>query len=419
MKTLIGIDWSQAHHDVRIHNEGGACLARFQIAHSLAGFEQLVKQISRINPEPSHCLLAIETADNLLIDFLGSQPYRLYVLAPSFVNGNRGRQRTSGARNDDSDAALLADILRTDYHRLIPWQPDGPLVRQMRLLLSFVDDLTTSIVQYHNRLQANLRRYYPQALAAFAKVSSPLCLHFLIAYPTPAAATALAYPAFDAFCQQHRDTRPDYRPQRYARLQQPTPPADESLLAAFERQTPWLAQLLLNLVQQKQTAITQLQTLFHSHPDHPIFASLPGAGDLLAPKLLVMFGDHRSRLPSAAFIQALTGSCPVTVKSGKSHTVRFRRACNHAYRTTAQQFAIASTAQSPWAATYFDNARRRGLPPSHAYRCLANRWLNIIWTLWQRQQPYDEQYHWQQLHQQHSLATKPAPSKQSSGFVSS
>ena len=398
MKTLIGIDWSQQHHDVRIHNEKGACLARFQIAHTQAGFQELEKRVAAVNPEPSHCLMAIETAENLLVDFLWSRGYRLYVLAPSFVDGNRSRQRTSAARNDDSDAALLTEILRTDKHILIPWQPDGPAVRQMRYLLSFTDDLTASIVQYSNRLQAVLLRYFPQAVDAFSKVRVPLCLHFLQAYPTPERAAALTFKEFQAFCRQHGDKRRDYQTQRFARLQRAAPEVEADLLPAFESQTPWLAQQLLNLIQQKETAINRVQELFAAHPDHPIFESLPGAGALLGPKLLAMFGDRRQRLPTPMLIQALAGTCLVTVSSGQSRSVRFRRACNRSHRNTAQQFAKASVSQSPWAAAYFDNARDRGHSKSHAYRCLANRWLKIIWTIWQRRQPYDESYHLQQVH---------------------
>ena len=130
------------------------------------------------------------------------------------------------------------------------------------------------------------------------------------------------------------------------------------------------------------------------------FASLPGAGDLLAPKLLVMFGDHRHHLPSPTIIQALAGTCPVTIRSGQRRSVRFRRACNRSFRLTSQQFAKLSVRQSAWATAYFQNARSRGLSPNHAYRCLANRWLKIIWTLWQRHELYDEAYHLRQIHQQ-------------------
>ncbi len=396
MKTLIGIDWSQKHHDIRLHNEAGALLSRFRTAHSWEGFQKLEHEIAQVNAEPDNCLIGIETANNLLVDFLWARQYRLYILAPIVVKSSRGRQRVSAARDDDSDAALLADILRTDRQQLIPWQPDGQLVCQMRVLINFIDDLTASIVQYSNRLRASLQRYYPQVLNAFSPLKSKLCLQFLMAYPTPAAAAALSFAEFEAFCRQHGDTQAKYRRRRFGLLQQVVP-VDHRVVATYEMQVPWLAQMLLHLVQQKKQSIRHLQSLFIQHPDHGIFASLPGAGDLLAPKLLAMFGDHRHRLPSPTVIQALAGTCPVTIRSGQRRSIRFRRACNHAFRHSVQQFAEQSVRQSSWAAAYFHRACSRGLTRSHAYRCLANRWLKIIWTLWQRCETYDEAYHLRQI----------------------
>ena len=61
--------------------------------------------------------------------------------------------------------------------------------------------------------------------------------------------------------------------------------------------------------------------MFAVHPDQAIFDSLPGAGELLAPKLLVMFGDHRDRFPQPEAIRCLAGTCPVTDQSGKRRRV--------------------------------------------------------------------------------------------------
>jgi transposase len=339
MKTLMGIDWSEKHHDVRIHNERGACVAQFQIEHCLEGFTSLAEKIEGFNPDPGNCLVAIETKHNLIVDFLWSRGYRLYILAPSQVKSNRGRFSSSGARTDDSDAELLMEIIRTDRGRLIPWQPDGSLVRQMRVQLRFIDDLTASIVQYRNRLRSALLRYYPQPLDMFKPVIGQTSLAFLAAYPAPAAAQALTYADFCHFCREQGYNRAKRLPQLFAQLQQPTPEPDPVVVAAYENQLPFLAQLLLTLSQQKKEEIKRLGALFAAHPDAPIFTSLPGAGDLLAPKLLVLFGDHRQRFPQPALVQALAGTCPVTEASGKKRIIYFRRACNMEYRQTAQQFA--------------------------------------------------------------------------------
>ena len=48
---------------------------------------------------------------------------------------------------------------------------------------------------------------------------------------------------------------------------------------------------------------------------------------------------------------------------------------------------------SPWAREYRDEQMKRGHNKARAYRALANRWVKIIWTLWQRGEQYDEAKH--------------------------
>lgn len=397
MSTLIGIDWAKDEHYVCIMNQHGAQIARFAIPHSVKGFSQLQRHIDKLPVSASDCLVGLETAHSLLIDFLCSCGYQVFVIPPSVVSSSRPRLRASRAHDDPADAFLIADLLRTDRHRFAPWQPDGELVCQMKAKLNLIDSLTKTITAHSNRLQAVLLRYYPQTLGLFSEVKTQTCLQFLIAHPTPQAAQALSYAAFSAFCQQARYTHPQRLPDLYAHLTQPAPQPDPVVVAAYQNETVFLAQLLLTLVRQKNHQIRQVQRLFVQHPDHFIFDSLPGAGQLLAPKLLVMFGDHRERFPSPAAIRALAGTAPVTIQSGHKRRVSFRKACNRRYRHTAQQFAIASVPEAEWAAAYYAHCRSHGHSKNHAYRCLANRWLGIIWKMWQTRQPYDEAYHLQQI----------------------
>lgn len=398
MDTLyIGIDWSEDKHDICILNQAGAILKEFTISQTPQGQASLDQEIASFGLAADQCLVGLETAHNLVMDFLETRPYTPYVIPPNQVASSRGRFSSSGRRNDRSDAHLLADMLRTDRHRFAPWRADGVKVNQMKANLRLIDDLTESITRYNNRLRAALLRAYPLALGLFNDLVTQIALQFLIEYPQQAIAQQLTYADFATFCQQQRYSHPGMIAKRFAHLQRPVPPPAAATVAAFHDQIPILATLLLSLVQQKRQAIGRVQELFVTHPDQHIFASVPGAGELLAPKLLVMFGEQRDRFPTAAAIQTLAGTCPVTIQSGKKRIVKFRRGCNHEYRHTAQLLAITSTQQSTWAATYFGQAKARGLSNSHAYRCLANRWLAIIWTLWQRNQVYDETYHLQQV----------------------
>ena len=96
MNLLIGIDWSQEHHNVCIINEAGATIVRFVIPHSLNGFADLEARINKLNVPPAHCLVALETAHNLIVDFLLSRHYQVFVIAPTIVKASRGRYSSSG-----------------------------------------------------------------------------------------------------------------------------------------------------------------------------------------------------------------------------------------------------------------------------------------------------------------------------------
>lgn len=396
MKLLIGIDWSKDYHHVCFLAPNGSQQANFEIPHTVEGFAGLDEERTKFGVSAKECLVALETAHNLVVDYLWSRQYQVYVIAPTVVKGSRGRYGASGAYTDASSALLLADLLRTDLSRFIPWRPDGELVRQMRAKLNLIEALRRDINRWSNRLLAVLLRVYPQPVGLFSSLTTQISLRFLMAYPTPHAAQELSYQGFESFCRQHRYPNTSRLPQLYAHLQSPQPEPDPVALLAYQDEIPFLAHTLLPLVQHRLQLIREVKELLGQHPDHFIFESLPGAGDLLAPSLLVKFGDHRERFPNAAIPQALAGTCPYTKRSGKKRLVLFRKACDHGFRRIAQQFAIESVKQSVWAATYWQEVYDRCHSKSQAYRCLANRWLTIIWKMWQTRKAYDEAYHLKQ-----------------------
>lgn len=403
MSVYIGIDWSSTQHEVAYLNSAGALLARQTIPHTAHGFLHLDAARQQLGVPPDECFVALETAHSLLIDFLWAHHYtQVYVIPPSITRASRSRYRSSGARDDRSDAFLLADLLQTDRTRFSPWHPDSLLTRQIRAQVSLYHHLTRQAVRLTNRLHAVLSRYYPAALHLFNELQAQIALRFLLRYPSPQKASSLSWSEFQAFAQEQRYPHPSRLPVCFARLQAPQPEASPDTVAIYAPETVQLATLLLDTVQAKVTTLRTLQELFQQHPDAPIYASLPGVGDFLAPALLAHLGDDRQRFPSPSGLQALAGTCPVTERSGKHHLVRFRRGCDHEFRHIVQQWARASTRVSVWAAAYYEEVRARGHSANHAYRCLANRWLVILWKLWQTRQVYDEEYHLRQraLHSQ-------------------
>jgi len=397
MEVYIGIDWSENKHDVAIMNEAGKLLVQFSIEHTPDGFAKILSRCRRFGIESENAVVGLETAHNLLMDFLWARGFaEVYVVPPGVVSSSRGRYRQSGANTDAYDSAVIADLLRTDRHRLHPWQPDSLLARQVRADVSLHGHFTKTSTQQCLRLRSVLLRYYPAALKVFSNLKAGVTLQFLQQYPTPEAAKALTYTEFETFVRTQGYTRISNLPACFARLQAEYPQATPETVLVYQHEAVQMAQALTLSQRQRKDTLRRLRNRFNEHPDAPIFDSMPGVGELLAPALLAKFGDDRQRFPNAATIQALAGTCPVTRQSGKYKSVRFRHACDKNFRHIAQQWARFSVQQSVWANTYLAQVQARSHSENHAYRCLANRWLAILWACWQSGRPYDEAYHMQQ-----------------------
>ena len=386
----FGIDWSQDHHNLCILSEAGARMSQIQFERSPTGFAHIELERRKLDVPASGCPVGIETSYNPVVDFLLDYNYPIYLVPPQATEGYRNRQRTSGAHDDNSDAALLASIMRTDRDSHRRLRPNLPLTQQMAAQVRLIELLRRSIHRQTSQLRAVLLRTYPQAVGWFSDLTAQILLQFLMAYPTATAAQSLSLEASQAFMQEHGYKRSDLIAQRYAALKEHAPTANIAVIQAYQGQAQSLAQVLLPQVQCRLQAITELNRLFEQHPDAFIFQSLPIQGELLAPALLTKFGDHRDRFPAAGDVQALAGTCPVTERSGKRRLVKFRHGCDKEFRRIAQQFARASVLKSGWAAAYWKEIRPHCDSDSHAYRILANRWLAIIWKLWFTRQEYDE-----------------------------
>ena len=209
MTTYIGIDWSSQKHDVCFVNAAGAAIARRVIAQTPAGFAEFERQREQLKVEPAECVIGIETAHTLLVDYLWGHHYtQVYVIPPNQVNRESQARWPSGARSDPSAAYLLAEMLRQDRDRFPVWCPDSLLTRQMRSRVSLIMHLTRHITALSNRLWAVLCRYYPAAITVFSELTAQIELAFILAYPTPQAAAQLTWAEFQAFAAQHRHHPP-------------------------------------------------------------------------------------------------------------------------------------------------------------------------------------------------------------------
>jgi transposase len=386
-----GVDWATRTHAVCVVDQAGAVRARFQVPNTGRAFTGLVRRLAKLKVAG----VAIERPDGPLVEAMLDAGLRVVVVTPRQVKALRSRYAASGAKSDPADAYLLADVLRTDGHRLAPLAHDSDPTKALRALSRTRKDLVEARVALCNQLRAQLERCFPGAIGLFAELHSPVAVAFLRRYPTSHAAAGLTGATLAAFLR--RLHYPGRTPAEVllGRIQA-APAAGISPAEAAGRAVCVLA--LLDAIQatarQERELEAEIVERLEAHADAAVFTSLPKAGHgVRAAALLAELGGVRARFPDDDCLAALAGAAPVTVTSGKRRVVKFRWACGKKLRAALVGFADDSRHASPWAAKVYADALARTGRHQHAVRVLARAWVRVIWRTWQDGVPYDPAKH--------------------------
>lgn len=388
--AFVGLDWASDHHDVVVVNGQGEIVQDFRFEDTADGWAHFRQKVS----DYPHVAVAIETSSGCAVERLLELGCAVYPVNPLAAKRYRERKAPSGTKTDRLDAWSLADALRLEGDQWRRLMPDDPLTAELRLLcrdeMALLEQRTALVCQ----LRAALREYYPTALEAFEDWTQRSSWAFIESFPTPEALVRAGKRKWEKFLHVHKL----YRPQTYqtrldlfAQAQSfhggPARTRAKSLLALT------LAAQLRVLQDQLDKYRARIQELFKQHPDHRLFGSLPGAGEKLAPRLLSELGDDRRRFDSPQALQCYAGTAPVSYQSGQMNKTRVRRACQKILRYTVHLWANLSRAKCPWAEAYYRKKREAGQSHACALRCLGQRWLKILWKMWQTRESYNPELH--------------------------
>lgn len=394
---FAGFDWASDHHDVVVVDGRGTIVLQHRFDDTAEGWGTLAERLAACGAAPQHTALAIETSAGSAVQRLLDLGLAVYPVNPTAARRYRERKAPAGVKNDQLDAWSMADALRLDgvrpdglgWRRLVP---DDPIVQELRLLCRDEVELIAQRTALVNRLRAALREYYPVALEAFDDWTRPHGWHLVIRFPTPKALAVAGKRQWVAFLKRHTLNRPETREHRLACFARAAEfcSSNAAVTAAKGRLAVALATMLLTLQEQLDAYRRRIGELFDRHPDHDLFGSLPGAGGKLAPRLLAELGADRTRFEDPQALQCFAGTAPVSFTSGQIHRVKLRRACNKHLRATVHLWADLSRSACAWAQAYYERHRDRGQSHACALRCLGQRWLKILWTMWQRRTSYDD-----------------------------
>ena len=389
--AYIGIDWSDRKHDICLYDVERQTWEFNIIEHRPEKIDEWVESL-RQRYGDRRVAICTEQKQGPLIYVLCKYDFLvLYPVNPRTVAKYREAFKPSRAKDDPTDAALLEEILRKHRNHLQAWKPQSTEIRKLAQLAESRRTLVGEKVRLSNRIIAALKNYFPQILDWFEDKDTQVFCDFISQYPTLKVAQEASSEELTNFFHRHKVVRKATIKRRLKQIQQSTTLTDDpSVVEPMQLLVDtWVQQLKL-LLPSIQSFDAKIAQIFNAHADAKLFASLPGAGPQLAPRLLVAFGEDRSRYQSAQEILRYAGIAPVKEKSGKKEWIHWRWSCPKFLRQTFVEWASYSRNFSFWASAFYDQQKRRGKTHQMAIRALAFKWVRILYRCWQEHQPYDE-----------------------------
>jgi transposase len=389
--AFVGIDWADRKHDVCLQPADSSTREFTVLAHRPEAIAQWAQGLrTRFAGRP--VAVCIELNKGPLVYALQQYDFLvLYPVNPATLTKYREAFCPSHAKDDPTDAELALEVLLAHRDKLNALHPQCAPMRTLQRLVEQRRALVEDTVRITNRLTDALKQYFPQVLDWFKDKNTLLFCDFLTRWPTLKQAQHARKTRLTAFFREHNLRYPKLIEQRVQAILSATALTSDAAVIIPNR-------LLVEVLVEQLRAVLQAVARFDREiaqlavtlPDYALFSTLPGAGPVLAPRLLAAFGDQRERYPNAAAIQQYVGIAPVTERSGNKCWVHWRLQCPTFLRQTFVEWAAQSIPHSYWARAFYETQRAKGSSHQAALRALAFKWIRILYRCWQDRTPYDE-----------------------------
>jgi len=389
---VIGLDRSDRKADLHLIRVADRHRHSQTIDTSPEALWQWLLQLRQEYPQGRIALCLEQPAAHLMPYLETYEWITLYPINPLTLLKYREAFVTSRAKDDTKDALYLAELLVTHHDKLKPWAPEDESTRAIQQLVYHRRSVVNERVALTNRLKDLLKQYFPQALVLCGDdLWRPLATRFLLKWPSLQAVRKAQTEKLKEFYHLNGSRSAKLMEQRLALIDKAVPVTDQAaVLDSFILRVELICRQLQDVVTTIKTFDQRITAAFEAHDDHEIFSSLPGAGPVLAPRLLATMGSQRERFESAAKLQNYTGIAPVTKQSGGKCYIHRRYLCSKFHRQSFHEYAKESVLWCRWAAAFYLQQRTKGCYHHAAVRALAYKWQRVIWRCWQNRKPYEE-----------------------------
>ena len=405
-----GVDWASEAHRACLLDAEGTRVAERDFTHDGTGLAELCDWLlAKSAASADRIAVAIETPRGPVVEALLERGFAVFSINPKQLDRFRDRFTVAGAKDDSRDAQVLASSLRSDRPAFRRLSVDDPLVIELREWSRIHAELTQERNRLANRVRDQLWRYYPQARELSDDLVADWFLDLWQQAPTPAQAARTSEKTIARILKQHRIRRLDASTVLRV-LRQPAltvAPGTTEAASAHIRTLAARARLINAQLKEAQHRLDELCDSIEAAADATpgqiceqrdvmILRSFPGLGRIILATLLAEASEPL-RFRDYHALRSLTGSAPVTRRSGKACFVVRRHACNKRLAQAVFHWARVAKQHDPISARRYEELRRRGHSHGRALRGVADRLLYVLCTLLERQEPFDANYQVQQM----------------------
>lgn len=181
-----GIDWGEKKHQVELVDSDGHTIFHKRVSTDPKSLYKLASQLlDVVDNKPERLHIAIEDPTRPVVGVLLGAGFCLFSINPRQVDRLRDVYRLSGAKDDASDAYVIANEKRIHPQVFHQIQPDHPVVAELREVIRACKERSDEATQYLLRLRHHLNRYFPQFLQLEWKLDSRVMLDLLELIPSP------------------------------------------------------------------------------------------------------------------------------------------------------------------------------------------------------------------------------------------
>jgi hypothetical protein len=204
---FLGIDWGSEVHALCLVDATGRIRGTRTVAHTAVAVHEAGHGVrEQTGAPPAAIAVGIETPRGALVDTVIEHGFVVCAVNPKPLDRFRDRFTAAGAKDDQRDAHVLADALRTDRRAFRRVRPD-PLIIQRREVTRLREDLQEDEQRLANRLRDQLYRVDAAWLTISPAADEPWLWTILADAPDPGPWTQLPRRRLAAALRAHRIRR--------------------------------------------------------------------------------------------------------------------------------------------------------------------------------------------------------------------